>query len=76
MKERTKLIIIVLSFLLVYFLPFTDLRMQGAILESFNMLQEYAGQHVLLCLVPAFFIAGAISIFVSLTAQLLKAEKG
>lgn len=29
------------------------------------MLQEYARQHVLLCLVPAFFIAGAISIFIS-----------
>ncbi|MFA5778892.1 MAG: permease [Elusimicrobiota bacterium] len=65
MKERTKLILIVLVFLLAYFLPFSNLRMQGAILESFNMLQEYARQHVLLCLVPAFFIAGAISVFVS-----------
>lgn len=65
MKERTKLILIILVFLLVYFLPFSNLRMQGAMLESFNMLQEYARQHVLLCLVPAFFIAGAISIFVS-----------
>jgi len=29
------------------------------------MLQEYAREHVLLCLVPAFFIAGAIAVFVS-----------
>lgn len=65
MKERTKLILIVLVFLLVYFLPLSDYRMQGAILEAFNMLQEYARKHVLLCLVPAFFIAGAISVFVS-----------
>ena len=65
MKERTKLILIILIFLSAYFLPFTNSRMQGAMLESFNMLQEYARQHVLLCLVPAFFIAGAISVFVS-----------
>ena len=29
------------------------------------MLQDYAQKHVLLCLVPAFFIAGAITVFVS-----------
>lgn len=65
MKERTKLILIISVFLLAYFLPFNSLGMQGAILESFNMLREYARQHVLLCLVPAFFIAGSISVFVS-----------
>lgn len=65
MKERTKLLIIVIIFLLAYFVPFSHLRVQSAILESFNMLQEYARQHVLFCLIPAFFIAGAISVFVS-----------
>jgi len=35
------------------------------------MLQEYARQHVLTCLIPAFFIAGAISVFVS-QASVLK----
>jgi uncharacterized membrane protein YraQ (UPF0718 family) len=40
-------------------------RISGAILEAFLMLQEYAREHVLFCLIPAFFIAGAISIFVS-----------
>ncbi|MCK5828400.1 permease [Candidatus Bipolaricaulota bacterium] len=34
-------------------------------MEAFFMLQEYARQHVLLCLVPAFFIAGAIAVFIS-----------
>jgi len=38
---------------------------RGAITEAFLMLQEYAQQHVLLCLVPALFIAGAIAIFIS-----------
>ena len=68
MKERTKLLIIVIIFLLAYFIPFSHLRVQSAILESFNMLQEYARQHVLFCLIPAFFIAGAISVFVSQTS--------
>lgn len=39
-------------------------RVQSALTESFAMLHEYAREHVLLCLVPAFFIAGAISVFV------------
>ncbi len=65
MKERTKLFLIVCVFLLAYFIPFSNLRVQSAVSEAFIMLQEYARQHVLLCLVPAFFIAGAISIFVS-----------
>ena len=29
------------------------------------MLQEYVREHVLLCLIPAFFIAGAIANFIS-----------
>lgn len=65
MKEKSKLLLIISIFLLAYFLPFHAARMQGAIIEAFNMLQDYARQHVLLCLVPAFFIAGAISVFVS-----------
>ncbi|MFH1462921.1 MAG: permease [Pseudomonadota bacterium] len=40
-------------------------RLLGAGVESLAMLHEYAREHVLLCLVPAFFIAGAISVFVS-----------
>jgi hypothetical protein len=38
---------------------------RGGIIEAFAMLHEYAREHVLFCLVPAFFIAGAISVFVS-----------
>lgn len=41
------------------------LWIQGAILEAFFMIQEYAREHVLFCLIPAFFIAGAISNFIS-----------
>ena len=55
-------------FLLAYFVPFEHLRVQNALMESFYMIQEYARLHVILCLVPAFFIAGAISNFVSQAA--------
>lgn len=68
MKDRTKLIIIFTIFLAAYFIPFEKVNVQKALLESFFMLQEYAREHVLFCLVPAFFIAGAISVFVNQAA--------
>lgn len=70
MKERTKLLLIAGVFLAAYFVPFQHARIQSAILEAFAMLQDYARQHVLLCLVPALFIAGAMSLFVSQAAVL------
>ncbi len=52
-------------FLFAFLVPFSSATVRSAILEAFFMLQEYAREHVLLCLVPAFFIAGAIAVFVS-----------
>jgi len=52
-------------FLAAYFLPIGSGRVQASLVEAFAMLHEYARQHVLLCLVPALFIAGAIAVFVS-----------
>jgi hypothetical protein len=68
LKDRYKLIILLSAFVGAYFIPFDHLNVQKAILESFYMIQDYAQKHVLLCLVPAFFIAGAISVFVSQAA--------
>ncbi|MBE3573583.1 MAG: permease [Moorella humiferrea] len=65
MSRQTKLLLIIAVFLAAYFLPFQHPRMQSAILEAFYMLQEYAREHVLFCLVPALFIAGAMSNFLS-----------
>ncbi|GEA18508.1 permease [Moorella sp. E306M] len=65
MSKQTKLLLIIAVFLAAYFLPFQHPRMQSAILEAFYMLQEYAREHVLFCLVPALFIAGAMSNFLS-----------
>lgn len=68
MKDRTKLTIIITTFLAAYFIPFNKVNVQKALLESFFMLQDYAREHVLFCLVPAFFIAGAIAVFVNQAA--------
>lgn len=65
MSERKKFTIVVGVFLAAYFLPFSNPRVESSILEAFHMLQEYAREHVLFCLIPAFFIAGAISNFIT-----------
>ena len=65
MKERTKLLIMLALFAAVWFLPVGNEHFMNAIGESLKLLKWYAQEHVLLCLVPAFFIAGAISVFVS-----------
>ncbi|MGB7295908.1 MAG: permease [Candidatus Aminicenantales bacterium] len=65
MKEKKTLLVLLAVFLAAYFIPFSRLNVQNALLEAFQMTQEYARQHVLLCLIPAFFIAGAISVFIS-----------
>lgn len=65
MKERTKLLLIVLIFLVFYYVPWDHSVIRQSGQEAFMMLQEYAQKHVLTCLIPAFFIAGAIAVFVS-----------
>ena len=66
MSTRLKQFTLLLAvFLAAYFLPIGSGRVQASILEAFAMLHEYAREHVLLCLVPALFIAGAIAVFVS-----------
>jgi uncharacterized membrane protein YraQ (UPF0718 family) len=71
MKERTKLLSIVFAFLAAYYIPWGSDTIRRSGLEAFMMLQEYAREHVLTCLIPAFFIAGAIAVFVS-QASVLK----
>jgi len=70
-KERTKLLLIAGVFLAAYFIPWGQPIIRRSGLEAFMMLQEYAREHVLTCLIPAFFIAGAIAVFVS-QASVLK----
>ena len=70
MKEWHKLLLIAAIFLGAYYIPWDSVIIRRSGLEAFLMLQDYARQHVLTCLVPAFFIAGAISTFVSQAAVL------
>lgn len=67
-KELKILLGLLAAFLGLYFLPMAHLRFQGALLEALHLAKWYAREHVLLCLVPAFFIAGAIGVFVSQNA--------
>ena len=53
------------GFLICYYLPVGTERFNQAAIESLELVKWYAREHVLLCLVPAFFIAGAIGVFVS-----------
>ena len=71
MKERWKLLLIILIFCAAYYVPWASPVIRRSGLEAFMMLQEYAREHVLTCLIPAFFIAGGIAVFVS-QASVLK----
>ena len=69
-KELKILLGLLAAFLGLYFLPAGQPRFDGAVLEALHLAKWYAREHVLLCLVPAFFIAGAIGVFVSQNAVL------
>ncbi len=64
-SEWKALLWIVSGFLVAFFLPIGAVRFDNAILEAFHLVKWYAQEHVILCLVPAFFIAGAIAVFIS-----------
>ena len=64
-SEWKKLLFIAGLFLACFFLPVGAPRFDSAVMESLQLAKWYAREHVLLCLVPAFFIAGAIGVFVS-----------
>jgi len=63
--EWKKLTVVTGVFLACFYLPIGNPRFDNAVVESLQLVKWYAREHVLLCLVPAFFIAGAISVFVS-----------
>jgi uncharacterized membrane protein YraQ (UPF0718 family) len=65
MSDRKKFFWIAAFFLTFYFIPEGNERVLAGLAESVAMMADYAREHVLLCLIPAFFIAGAISVFVS-----------
>nr|HMQ56164.1 permease [Anaerolineae bacterium] len=64
-NEGKALAVISSVFVLLYFIPLGNTRFDNAVMESLYLAQWYAREHVLLCLIPAFFIAGGVSVFVS-----------
>jgi len=64
-SEWKKLLAIIAVFIGCFYLPVGFSRFSNAVIESLHLVKWYAREHVVLCLVPAFFIAGAISVFVS-----------
>lgn len=52
-------------FLAFFYLPVGTERFDNAVMEALYLAKWYAQEHVLLCLIPAFFIAGAIAVFIS-----------
>jgi uncharacterized protein len=70
-KELKYLFWIVFFFLLAFFMPVEKESFQTAVDATLDLTRWYAREHVILCLLPAFFIAGVISVFVS-QASVLK----
>ncbi len=64
-KTNKQLILISIIFLIALFVPFSHPKVVNSILEAFMMLSEYAKGHVLLCIIPALFIAGSIVVFLN-----------
>jgi uncharacterized membrane protein YraQ (UPF0718 family) len=65
-RQQGHLIVLVVSaFLLVYFMPAGTERFDNAVLEGFRLTHWYAQEHVILCLLPAFIIAGAMAVYLS-----------
>jgi uncharacterized membrane protein YraQ (UPF0718 family) len=68
MNERREwriFLIMAAVFLAFYFLPIGKSGFQNSVMEALSLAKMYAREHVVLCLIPAFFIAGAISVFIS-----------
>jgi len=55
-------------FLFAYFMPIGNPDFKEAIYSAFELTKWYAQEHVILCLIPAFFIAGVIAVFISQAA--------
>jgi uncharacterized membrane protein YraQ (UPF0718 family) len=65
-KREIKILLwIIAVFVLAFFMPLESVRFKEAIMAMFDLTKWYAREHVILCLLPAFFIAGVISVFVS-----------
>ncbi len=65
LSANVRLAVLAGVFLFFYFTPLSSPLISASLREAFLLLAEYAREHVLLCLIPAFFIAGAIMVFLN-----------
>ncbi len=64
-RETHLLLGILAVFLLIYFIPIGNARFDNAVLEAVHLTHWYAREHVILCLLPAFIIAGAMAVYLN-----------
>ena len=64
-QEAKLLLAILATFLVIYFVPAGSERFDNAVLEAVRLTNWYAREHVILCLLPAFLIAGAMAVYLS-----------
>ena len=64
-EEWKKIAIVAIAFTVCYYLPVGTHRFDNAVIEALELVKWYAQEHVMLCLIPAFFIAGAVGLFIS-----------
>lgn len=69
-KEIRILLWIIVIFTVIFFLPLGSESFMTAVYATLDLAKWYAREHVVLCLLPAFFIAGVIAVFVSQGAVL------
>ncbi len=70
-NDHKHLVLMIAVFLAFFYLPLDRIEFDSPFFESIALATWYAREHVMLCLIPAFFIAGAITVFVS-QASVLK----
>jgi len=63
-REWKPLLIMLAVFVVALHLPIGSARFTNALFEALALVRSYAREHVVLCLLPAFFIAGGISVFI------------
>jgi len=64
-RQGNLFFLVLVIFLAVYFMPAGTARFDNAILEALALVHWYAREHVILCLLPAFVIAGAMAVYIS-----------
>ena len=64
--QQGRIMLLMLAiFIAIYFLPAGNIRFDNAVLEGIRLTHWYAREHVILCLLPAFIIAGAMAVYIS-----------